>query len=62
MNNGTINRNGYTLTCTSTDGNGTIYETTGINSLEAHGRVKENGIDKGSYSNIWKAIDEINIV
>ena len=30
VNNGTINRNGYTLTTTSTSGSGTINETTGI--------------------------------
>ena len=30
VNNGTINKNGYTLTTTSTSGNGTINETTGI--------------------------------
>lgn len=28
----------------------------------AHDRAKENGTDKGSYSNIWKAIEEIDIV
>ena len=31
----TINRNGYTLTTTSTTGSGTINETTGIKSIEA---------------------------
>ncbi len=30
VNNGTVNRNGYTLTTTSTSGSGTINETTGI--------------------------------
>ena len=33
VNNGTINRNGYTLTTTSTSGSGTINETTGISTL-----------------------------
>jgi len=33
VNNGTINCNGYTLTCTSKSGNGTINETTGISSV-----------------------------
>ena len=33
VNNGTINRNGYTLTTTSTSGSGTINETTGIKTL-----------------------------
>lgn len=35
VNNGTINRNGYTLTTTSTEGNGTINETTGIETIES---------------------------
>ncbi len=35
VNNGTINRNGYTLTYTSKSGSGTINETTGIESLTA---------------------------
>ena len=33
VNNGTINTNGYTLTTTSTSGNGTINETTGIEEI-----------------------------
>lgn len=28
----------------------------------AHDRAKDNGTDKGSYSNVWKAIEEIDIV
>ena len=35
VNNGTINRNGYTLTTTSTSGSGTINETTGIDSVKS---------------------------
>lgn len=34
VNNGTVNRNGYTLTTTSTSGSGTINETTGISALK----------------------------
>ena len=34
VNNGTINRNGYTLATTSTSGSGTINETTGISALK----------------------------
>ncbi len=34
VNNGTVNKNGYTLTVDSTSGSGTINETTGIMSLE----------------------------
>jgi len=40
VNNGTINRNGYTLTTTSTSGSGTINETTGISSVK---QEKEHG-------------------
>ena len=35
VNNGTINRNGYTLTTTSTSGSGTINETTGIEDVRS---------------------------
>ena len=35
VNNGTINRNGYTLTTTSTSGSGTINETTGIETVQS---------------------------
>ena len=34
VNNGTVNRNGYALTTTSTSGSGTINETTGISALK----------------------------
>ena len=35
VNNGTINRNGYTLTYTSKSGSGTINETTGIEEVRS---------------------------
>ena len=35
VNNGTVNRNGYTLTTTSTSGSGTINATTGIETVES---------------------------
>ncbi len=35
VNNGTINKNGYTLTTTSSSGSGTINETTGISSIQS---------------------------
>lgn len=41
VNNGTINRNGYTLTTTSTSGSGTINETTGIETVKSE-ELKDN--------------------
>ena len=41
VNNGTINRNGYTLTTTSTSGSGTINETTGIETAKSE-ELKDN--------------------
>ena len=35
VNNGTINKNGYTLTYSSLSGSGTINETTGIESVKS---------------------------
>ncbi len=39
VNNGTINKNGYTLTCTSSSGDGTINESSGIDNVNADGRT-----------------------
>lgn len=41
VNNGTINRNGYTLTTTSTSGSGNINETTGIETVKSE-ELKDN--------------------
>ncbi len=41
VNNGIINRNGYTLTTTSTSGSGTINETTGIETVKSE-ELKDN--------------------
>ena len=46
VNNGTINRNGYTLTTTSTSGSGTINETTGIEDV----RSKTNDVRSDIYN------------
>jgi hypothetical protein len=43
-NNGTINRNGYTLTVGTSSGSGTINETTGIESLKASDSVASSAI------------------
>ena len=55
VNNGTINKNGYTLTTTSTSGSGTINETTGIDEIvnrtrEALGSSKKSSNSKSFYT------------
>ena len=46
VNNGTINRNGYTLTTTSTSGSGTINETTGVEDV----RSKTDDVRSDTYN------------
>ncbi len=43
VNNGTINRNGYTLTTSSTSGSGTINATTGLSQVEEEGSSTADG-------------------